>query len=110
MLEPMLRRTLSRSELRALMSEAKCSVCFRVRSQLAEGVKLQCCDRCGWGWVCSDHARAYLRGAHKACCNTYALLVTSEAALHAFFAKNGKLPGTTLQARRRIYNPLPASW
>ncbi|MEW5308793.1 MAG: hypothetical protein WDW38_000724 [Sanguina aurantia] len=110
MLEPMLRRSLTRSEQRALLSEAKCSTCFRVRSQLAEGVKLQCCQRCGWGWACTEHAAAYLEGPHKACCGTYALAVESEAALHAFWKENGKLPSNTLQARRRAYSPLPRGW
>lgn len=110
MLEPMLRRSLTRSEQRALLSEAKCSTCFRVRSQLAEGDTLQCCKRCGWGWACTDHAAAYLEGPHKACCGTYALAVESEAALHAFWKETGKLPSNTLQSRRRAYSPLPCGW
>ncbi|GLC41993.1 hypothetical protein PLESTB_001056500 [Pleodorina starrii] len=34
-LEPMLRRPLSRAELRAILGEAKCSICMRTRLQLA---------------------------------------------------------------------------
>lgn len=95
-LEPLLRRPLDRSEQRALLGEAKCSVCMRTRSQLARagssgGGTLECCPRCQWGWACTEHRSTYLGGPHANVCETYQVMNSSQL-LAPQLAQGGKIP------------------
>ncbi|KAL6764359.1 hypothetical protein V8C86DRAFT_1584162 [Haematococcus lacustris] len=109
LLEQQLRRSLSRSEARALFNEAHCSVCCKTRSQLGPA-GLTCCPRCSWGWACAMHAKQYMAKGHShAVCDNFHLMNTAELWVRNMLKVSGKLPSYCPEGIRLPYQTLPAA-
>eukprot|EP00798_Chlamydomonas_sp_ICE-L_P022277 gene22277-29352_t len=102
-MEPMMGRPLEMREARAIMCEAKCSVCMRTRDQLAAtGSKLSCCEKCHWGWVCTEHEAEYhTEDKHGKACSQFKLMNDAQIQVSEMLAKTGRMP-TYLPETQRL--------
>lgn len=115
-LEPLLRRELTRLEHRAIIGEARCVVCLRTRAQVsadlakalpapadkngipssaaaaAVDTPLSNCPACHWGWACPDHKEQYVLQDHPKVCLQYQAMNAAQLLAHKYLAASGRLP------------------